>query len=69
MKTKVYREDDWVAEVEILEDNSTDEAESYKVKVIGTIQQSKMYKPTPDGHIFEPYKLRKGTWGGNWSLV
>ena len=66
----IYREDDWEAEVEVLENNSNDEWFKYKLKVIRTLCKSKRYIPTSDGHIFSVSK-RKGNdnFGfGMWSL-
>ena len=37
-----YYEDDWVAEVEIVKDKSDDDFISYDLKVIRTIQESKI---------------------------
>ena len=48
----IYREDDWKAEVEILEDNSDEKFSRYKLKVIKTLRASNLYKPTKDGTIF-----------------
>ena len=48
----VYYEDDWKAEVEILEDLSDEKILKYKLKVVRTIQESKIFKPTPDGDVF-----------------
>ncbi len=66
----MYREDDWEAEVEVIEDNSDEKWESYKLKVIRTLRESQMYKPTPDGYIFECAHNKKcgGTYSGQWSL-
>ena len=51
--TAVYCEDDWKALVEIEEDISDYEYESYRLKVIRTVLESRIYKPTPDGTVFE----------------
>ena len=64
----IYSEDDWKAEVKILENTSDTEWERYKLEVIKTIQESKIYKPTPDGEIFNVDQNRKGAWGGMWVL-
>jgi hypothetical protein len=55
----IYTEDDWVAEVKILEDISNKRGKGYKLKVIKSIQQSKIYKPIKDGHEFECFCLTK----------
>jgi len=52
-KQAEYREDDWKALVEIVEDQCDDEWIKYKLKVIETLHKSRMYKPVEDGHIFE----------------
>ncbi len=48
----IYKEDDWIAEVKVLENNSTNDWERYKLEVVNTIQESKIYKPTPNGYVF-----------------
>ena len=58
----IYTEDDWVAEVKILEDLSDRKYLKYKLKVIRSIQQSKIYEPVKNGHEFQCsclYKLVK----------
>ena len=35
-----------------MKDKSDDDFISYDLKVIRTIQESKIYKPTPDGEVF-----------------
>ena len=66
----IYREDDWKAEVEVLEDNSNDKYERYKLKVVKTLRDSRMYKPTPDGEEFEVEKQKNpgGHSNGEWHL-
>ena len=66
---KIYREDDWIAEVEIVKDLSDDEWTKFEVKVIRTIRESKIFKPTPDGTTFECC-VRKDCHPamGGWSL-
>ena len=49
----IYTEDDWVAEVRILEDLSDKKYLKYRLKVIRSIQQSKIYKPVKNGHEFQ----------------
>ncbi len=66
---KIYQEDDWIAEVEILEDLSDDEYERYNLKVIRTIQESRIYKPTQDGEAFIIELNKKySSYMGGWSL-
>lgn len=65
----IYREDDWKAKVEVLEDNSDDKWMKYKLKVIKTIRSSRIYKTPKDGHIFEIVHLKDAGWyGGRWHL-
>jgi hypothetical protein len=52
MKTGIYREMGWVAEVEILEDNSNSEWKRYKLKVIKTICDSDIVKSPVGGTEF-----------------
>jgi len=69
-RVRTYREDDWKAEVEVLEDNSDSQWERYKLKVIRTLRESRIYKPTPDGTIFDVERNKKynGAYSGMWSL-
>lgn len=64
----IYREDDWIAEVETVRDLSDDEYVRFELKVIRTIQVSRIYKPTPDGTIFECCESKKHPGMGGWSL-
>lgn len=64
----IYREDDWVAEVEIVKDSSDDEWKRFELKVIRTIQESRIFKPTPDGTIFECCVKKEYPYMGGWSL-
>lgn len=63
---KIYQEDDWIAEVEILEDLSDDEYERYNLKVIRTIRESRIYKPTQDGETFTCECNKKYPGMGGW---
>lgn len=65
----IYCEDDWKAEVEILEDNSDAEWARYKLKVIKTLRESRMYKPTPDGEIFSVDQKKGIGFPGMWHLT
>lgn len=64
----IYREDDWKAEVEVLEDNSDDTWDKFKLKVVRTIRKSAIYKPTEDCAVFEVSKMKNVCCGGMWSL-
>ena len=55
----IYHEVDWIAEVEILEDNSDETVTNLKLRVIKTLQESRIFIPTPNGHIFDLI-IRKG---------
>ena len=69
MKTMTYREDDWVAEVEVVENNSDEQWDKFKLKVVKTIQPSQIYKPTKDGTVFDvSARKNAGCCGGMWSL-
>jgi len=59
MKKAIYTEDDWVAEVEIVDDRSCDENESYKLKVIKTIQESNIYTNPENGYEFDVWQQKK----------
>jgi len=48
-----YYEDDWAAEVQILNDTSDTKFERYKLKVVKTIESSEIFKLAEDGHIFD----------------
>lgn len=65
---KIYQEDDWIAEVEIVKDKSNAEWTILELKVIRTIQASLIFKPTPDGTIFECSVKKKYPRMGGWSL-
>lgn len=56
----IYTEDDWIAEVKILEDISDERGLGYKLKVIKSIQQTKFYKPVKDGYEFQCFCLKEG---------
>ena len=64
----IYHEDDWIAEVEVVKDLSDDEWEKFELKVIRTLRESKIFKPTPDGTIFECCCKKKYPGMGGWSL-
>lgn len=68
-KKMIYREDDWKAEVEVLEDTSDDEWERYKLKVVKTLRESRMYKSTPDGEIFSVEQKKGIGFSGMWHLT
>lgn len=65
----IYREDDWVAEVVVLEDNSDEKWKRFKLKVVKALQASNIYKPTKNGTIFCVDALKNsGCYTGMWSL-
>lgn len=65
---KIYREDGWKAEVEVLKDESDDKWYRYTLKVIRTIRPSQIYKPTPDGEVFSVDQMKGVSFGGMWTL-
>ena len=69
MIIKIFREEGWKAQVEVLEDNSDEKWESYKLKVIQTLLDSRIVKTLPDGEIFNVSALKNsGICCGMWSL-
>lgn len=64
----IYREDGWVAEVETVKDLSDKVWEKYELKVIRTIQESRIFKPVPDGTVFECCSRRDCKGMSGWSL-
>ena len=63
----IYKEDDWIAEVKIVEDLSDSEYLRYKLEVVENIRQTKIHKPVKVGQQFECCHLR--TWKGTgWSM-
>jgi len=64
----IYCEEDWVAEVVILEDLSTEDVLKYKLKVVRTIKQSRMFAPTIDGTEFTVDKPKGFNIVGFWTL-
>ncbi len=67
-ETKIYREDDVVLKVEVLENFSASDIEHYRLKVTDVIQDSAIYKPSHVGQIFDVGKLRNVCFGGMWEL-
>ncbi len=64
----IYREDDWKAEVEVLENNSDAGWMRFKLKVIKTLRPSAIYEPTKDGTIFCVEQMAGVCFGGMWTL-
>jgi len=64
----IYSEDDWKARVEILEDNSDDKWERYTLKVIETLNVSRIYNPTEGGEEFDVTHKKGCAYGGMWHL-
>ena len=65
----IYREDDWKAEVEVIEDKSDDQVYCYKLKVIRTLRSSNIFNHTPDGTLFDCSQQRDaGAYSGMWIL-
>ena len=61
MKTARYQEDGWIADVEILKDESDAERERYELKVIKTIHKPWMHETPKDGHVFSCDQERKSS--------
>jgi hypothetical protein len=68
MKTGIYEESGWVAEVRILEDNCNEEWERYKLEVTNTLQESPIFGAQEVGHIFEVSAQRKYRTYVDWNL-
>lgn len=66
--TKIYREDDWIAEVEILEDTSDEDFERYTLKVKRTVRPSRLFRNLPEGSSFGAAKPRSFAAIGLWTL-
>lgn len=52
----LYTESDWVAEVEVIRDNSSIRMEQLTLKVAKTLQSPKKWKCPDDGEVFKVYK-------------
>ena len=65
---KVYREDDFKAEVEVLKDESDAQWARFTLRVVRTLRASKIYKPTPDGEVFSVDRKKDAHWGGMWTI-
>lgn len=57
-ETVLYFEDDWCAEVEILSDDSDGEWERYRLRVVRTLVESRLYSAVPDGTVFTPSAVK-----------
>ena len=69
IKQGTYSEDGWVADVEILEDNSDTERLKFKLKVLRTHRFSPIHGHVPEGTEFEVRKLRSAAdYGCMWQL-
>lgn len=66
-RTAIYTEDDWKAEVEIVEDNSDSEWARFTLKVVRTINPSRIYSAPKDGAIFS-VSCKRGCEGEIWRL-
>jgi hypothetical protein len=54
----LYKEDSWIAEVDILVDLSDRHREAYTLKVMKTIQESSLRQPRPVAETFTCWKKR-----------
>jgi hypothetical protein len=66
-KTARYAEDGWVAEVEILEDNSDEMKLRYRLKVIKTLADG-IFGRLSDGHVFTAYADKRYMAYCGWRL-
>jgi len=57
-KNAIYTECGWVAEVEVLEDNSGTSKLKYTLKVVKTLVVGRLGS-LPDGHVFTAFADRK----------
>lgn len=65
---RIYREEDWIAKVEIVEDSSDDEWYRYKLRVLGTVISSRFFKTPEDGHVFDVCFKKDSMAYCNWNL-
>lgn len=63
-----YYEDDWIAAVEVVEDNSNIEWSNYKLRVLANLKESRLYATTV-GEIFEVDQMKNCSFGGMWKLT
>ena len=65
---KIYKEDDWFAQVEVLRDDSDEKWYRYTLKVIKTLKHSKIYDDVPDGTVFNVDKMKGVHSSALWTL-
>ena len=65
---KIYREDGWKAEVEVLKDDSDEKFKRYTLKVLRTLRDSPLCKTPPDGEVFNVMQTKGCAYGGMWTL-
>lgn len=65
---KIYEEDDWISQVEVLKDESDENWDRFTLKVIKTIQESRIYGEVPDGTVFSVDKLKGVYSSALWTL-
>lgn len=63
----IYREDDWKAEVEILEDSSDKEWARYKLKVVKILRES-VLNGIQEGEEFDVSHKKGAVFCGMWTL-
>ena len=68
MSRATYKEDRWVAEVEVLADLSTDDGEGYRLRVIRTVEEDPRFVSAEDGHEFEVWKAHGAPSYLTWKL-
>jgi hypothetical protein len=58
MKKGIYKEDGWIAKVEIIGDNSDNEWEIYKLRVIKSLKKG-LFENLPDNKEFSVCRNKK----------
>ena len=65
--TAFYHEMGEVLKVQVLENNSTEKEQSYKLKILAVVQESRVVKPSKIGEEFEAWALKNAGHGG-WHM-
>ncbi len=66
---KLYREDGWKAEVEVVKDESTDDWHRFTLKVMRSLEKSLLFRTPPDGTVFSVDQKKNVAFGGMWTLT
>jgi hypothetical protein len=67
-KVALFREDGMRAVVNVLENNSDEKFDRFKLEVVKVEQSSSMFKDPEIGEVFSVEQSNEGVWGGMWSL-